>query len=336
MKTFPTQACSPALLARLREKAGAPGVVSFRDFTDAALYTPGVGYYAKDNPTRVARSPAADFYTSSSLGGGVFGRLVRAAAAQLLGEESTADFSLVEIAAEPGKGIFGADPAPFANVQTVRLGQPLALPTSAAVFANEWLDAQPFHRFVFRRNAWRELGVQVRGEDLIEVELPEISPPARILWDDLPPTATEEYHLDLSLDAETLLHQLVTPAWRGCLILADYGHDWNTLLHERPAGTARAYHQHNVSDDLLAQPGGQDLTCHVCWDRLEKILREHGFTSISVARQEAFLVRYAATEIESLLAQSAGQFSRERQTLLELLHPAHLGQKFQILSARRL
>ena len=105
---------------------------------------------------------------------------------------------------------------------------------------------------------------------------------------------------------------------------------------ERPGGTARAYFRHEVSRDLLARPGGQDLTCHVCWDRLERVLRGGGFDPVRVERQEAFFLRHAAPAIEALLAaKPAGEFSPARQTLQELLHPAHLGHKFQILSARR-
>ncbi len=322
--------------AHLRLQAGAGGIMSYRDFSAAALYAPHWGYYARADKARVGRRPESDFYTASSLSGGVWGKLLRGAAADLLGLVAPRDFALVEIGAEPGAGVFGADAGPFARVETRRLGESLAPPPRAVIFANEWLDAQPFHRFVFRRGGWRELGVQVNGAELAEVELPEISPAAQAFSATLPKDFAEEYHLDISLDAENILGQLAALPWQGGIMLADYGYDWADLLRERPAGTARAYHQHQVSGDLLAQPGGQDLTCHVCWDRLENVLRQHGFSDVRVERQEAFLVGHAAAEIEKILSASPGQFSPARQTLLELLHPAHLGQKFQILSARRI
>ena len=324
------------MAARLRARAGAGGALSFRDFMAEALYAPGLGYYAQADLPRVGRRPGSDFYTSSSLGGGIFGRLLRAAAADLLAPESPEKFAFVEIAAEPGMGVFGEGAGPFARVETKRLGETLTPPPRAAVFANEWLDAQPFHRFVFRRGTWRELGVSVEGDNLAEIELPEISPAAKSFAESLPEIAPEDYHLDISLDAENVLRELAAAPWVGGLILADYGYDWANLITERPAGTARAYHRHEVSGDLLARPGEQDLTCHVCWDRLENVLREYGFSEVRVERQEAFFVRHAAKEIETMLAAEAGQFSPARQTLLELLHPAHLGQKFQILSARRI
>ena len=311
-------------------------MLSFRDFTAEALYAPGMGYYARADKVRVGRRPESDFYTASSLQGGVLGKLLRCAAADLLGLAAPGDFTLIEIGAEPGRGVFGAEAGPFARVETRRLGESLTPPPRAVVFANEWLDAQPFHRFVFRRGAWRELGAQVNDANLTEVELPEFSFAAQSFAATLPQESPEEYHLDISLDAEVMLGQLAASAWQGGIILADYGYDWMNLIQERPAGTARAYHRHEVSGDLLARPGEQDLTCHVCWDRLENVLRNNGFGDVRVERQEAFFVGHAATAIEAILSASPGQFSPARQTLLELLHPAHLGQKFQILSARRI
>jgi SAM-dependent MidA family methyltransferase len=324
---------SPTLLAHLRAQARG-GVLSYRDFIAAALYAPELGYYSRPAALRVGRRSDADFYTASSLGGGVFGRIIRAAAVNMLAPDSPQDHTLVEIAAEPGVGAFGNDAGPFGALTTHRLGDALAPPARAVVFANEWLDAQPFHRWVYRHGAWRELGVRVDGPALTETELPEWSSAAEALRDDLPNEAPEEYRLDLSLDAEASLRELAAAPWRGALILADYGLDWLTLARERPAGTARAYRRQQVSGNLLDCPGEQDLTCHVCWDRLEKILRDHGFSEVRVERQEAFFLGRAMGEIEAILGQ-AEEFSPARQTLLELLHPAHLGHKFQILSARR-
>jgi SAM-dependent MidA family methyltransferase len=337
MNAAPEQAPSPhpALLAHLRGQAGPGGVLSYRDFTAAALYAPGLGYYARPGVARVGRQPNTDFYTASSLARGIFGNLVRAAAVTLLTPENPADYALVEFGAEPGRDSFAGHTAPFASFEIKRLGDALTPPPRAVVFANELLDAQPFHRFVFRRGAWRELGVNVNGSSLTEVELPEFSPRAKPLLTDLPASVAEDYHLDLSLEAETLLGELAASPWRGLLLFADYGYSWAELIQVRPAGTARAYFRHEVSNDLLARPGEQDLTCHVCWDRLEKILCKTGFDTVEVQRQEAFFTRHAATALEKLVTENAGGFSAARQTVMELLHPSHLGQKFQFLCARR-
>lgn len=44
------------------------GLLSFRDFSEIALFAPGCGYYARERE-RVGVAPGTDFYTASSLGG---------------------------------------------------------------------------------------------------------------------------------------------------------------------------------------------------------------------------------------------------------------------------
>jgi len=323
------------MLARLRDIAGPRGVMSFRDFTKTALYEPHIGYYTQTRVPRTGRNPQSDFYTASNLSSDIFGRLVRSAAIALLAPDEPSVHSLVEIGAEPDGGIFSGIATPFIGIETRHLGDSLAPPSRSVIFANELLDAQPFHRFVRRANGWIELGVRVNGPSLEEIELPEVSVEARSFIKTLPSDVAEGYLIDYSLDAENLLRSIASGTWRGLLILADYGHDWATLIHDRPAGTARAYHRHTISSDLFANPGAQDLTCHVCWDRLEAVLRDCGFHAIRVETQEAFFVRHAERVLSDITMQNPAAFSTARQTIMELLHPSHLGLKFQFLSARR-
>jgi len=100
-------------------------------------------------------------------------------------------------------------------------------------------------------------------------------------------------------------------------------------------GTARAYRRHTQSNDLLADPGQQDLTCHICWDWLADTLRGAGFPSVHLESQEAFLIHHAGPFIAQTTASEAAHFSRKKLSLLQLLHPSHLGQKFQVLHGYR-
>ena len=123
--------------------------------------------------------------------------------------------------------------------------------------------------------------------------------------------------------------------WAGLFLAFDYGKTFRELAEETPAGTARAYFRHTQSNDLLARPGEQDLTCHVCWDWLAEALREQGFAEPQLAFQETFFVRNAGEFIAATMAAEAKQLSRRKLSLMQLLHPAQLGQKFQALSALR-
>ena len=95
----------------------------------------------------------------------------------------------------------------------------------------------------------------------------------------------------------------------------------------------RAYRRHAQTNDLLAHPGEQDLTCHVCWDWLSEAVEQNGFARPVLDSQETFFMNHASSAIEEMLKAEAERFSPRKQSLLQLLHPAHLGRKFQALHA---
>ena len=115
----------------------------------------------------------------------------------------------------------------------------------------------------------------------------------------------------------------------------DYGKSWRELAEETPAGTVRAYFRHRQSNALLAQPGEQDLTCHVCWDWLGDALSAHGFDPPVVESQEAFFVHHAAPALSRLTVAEAGRLSSRKLGVMQLIHPGNMGRQFQVLWARR-
>jgi SAM-dependent MidA family methyltransferase len=197
------------------------------------------------------------------------------------------------------------------------------------VFSNELFDAQPFRRFVFRDGAWRETGVDFHAGRFCEVLL-DAKPP-----DLLPACSVEGYVIDAPLAARELAQRIAASSWQGLFIACDYGKSWRELVEATPTGTARAYYRHAQSNDLLERPGEQDLTCHVCWDWISEALTGAGFTQPAVESQEAFFIHHAANYIAATTAAEAARFSRKKLSLLQLLHPSHLGQKFQVLHALR-
>lgn len=326
-----SRAVSAAFREQFLSAAGAYERLRFDQFMALALYAPGVGYYRRER-SRVGYDPGTDFFTAST-SGPVFGELVAAAAEKLLAGRDRGAHTFVEIGAEPGGGILDGVSHPFAAVRTVRVSEALALSGDCIVFSNELFDAQPFRRFRAREGRWHELGVALAGDILTEVLLP-IAPETLPPWFALP-APEEGYVIDAPLGAATLLREIARHRWRGAFIAFDYGKSWRELAAMTPQGTARAYHRHTQSNDLLAQPGEQDITCHVCWDWLEAALGEHGFASPVIDAQESFLVRHAGDYIARVVETEAAHFSRKKLSLMQLLHPSHLGRKFQVLHAVR-
>ncbi|MDB6169736.1 MAG: hypothetical protein JWM88_2600 [Verrucomicrobia bacterium] len=319
---------STGFLALFRRRLGDRPALPFAEFMELALYDREQGYYRQARP-RVGYGSGTDFFTAST-SGPIFGELICAAAVTLLAGKNLREFTFVELGAEPETSVLDRVEHPFGAVRTLRVADAVTLAGPCVVFSNELFDAQPFRRFIFERGAWRELAVAERGGGLAETTIAATAPGV------FPKVAPEGYVIDAPLAAVELLRRIAGQPWKGLFLAADYGKSWRELAEATPQGTARAFFQHTQSNDLLARPGSQDLTAHVCWDWLAAALEEAGFGPAIVESQEAFFIRHAADFISATAAAEAARFSRKKLSLLQLLHPSHLGQKFQVLHAQRL
>lgn len=305
--------------------------MSFAKFMELALYHPDVGYYRMHRP-RIGYAPGTDFFTATTTGP-VFGELIVAACVEILRKagRDPREHSFVEIGAEPGReGVLAGIAHPFREARTFRIGDSLSFPADCVVFSNELFDAQPYVRSQYRAGHWVEMGVALHGDTLTEVELD--SPPPFAPTD---AALTDGYRFDQPLAAARLAGEIAAVPWRGVFLAMDYGKTLRDLLEATPGGTARAYFRHTQSNDLLANPGEQDLTCHVCWDWIGDELRRHGFAEAQLNFQETFFVRHSGSFIASLTQAEAGRLSQRKLALMQLLHPAQMGQKFQVLHALR-
>lgn len=329
---------SEKLIQTLKSVASRRGMLNYRDFIETVLYHPEDGYYRR-NRERVGRKEETDFYTSQSLGP-VFGLLVVDAVQKLL-EESTGapvqleDWSWVEVGYESDAGWWPDGDCPFKEIIRIGPADPIHFSGPCVVFSNELFDAQPFHRLLYMAGKWQELGVDCSGPEIKEALLPDLSEEVHRFRHELPLHTEDGYLLDLPLATRPLLKQLTDEDWTGLFVALDYGKSWSELAHDFPQGTARAYYKHKQSSNLLHQPGLQDITCHICWDWLEAGLTEAGFENRRLESQESFFVKHAVRKIEQIVTAKAGEFDPQRQTLMHLIHPATMGQQFQVLSAFR-
>ena len=319
---------SAAFLRRFHTVAGRDGVLPFARFMELALYDQEVGYYRQNRP-RVGRTPSADFYTATSVGS-LFGELIVAGCVALAGEKFCSECAFVEIGAEPDGGILREVSHPFSESRTIQVGEPIALSGQCVVFSNELFDAQPCRRFVRRQSAWAELAVACEADQLREIEIPLDTVPTYLTAD-----APEGYIIDAPRAAADLLQEIVSQPWQGLLLACDYGKTWTEISTACPQGTMRAYRNHQQSNDLLAWPGEQDLTCHICWDWLQTRMLATGFEAALVESQETFFVRHAAPLLETTMKSEASRLSARKMALMQLIHPAYLGQKFQVLHGIR-
>lgn len=205
------------------------------------------------------------------------------------------------------------------------------------IFSNELLDAFPVHRLGWdaQARAWFEWGVAF--ED------------GRFVWKRMPAEQSsgeaKQYHVPPELAAvlpdgfTTEICPAAALWWReaagtlrtGKLLTFDYGLAADEFLApHRNDGTLRGYYRHQLAKDVLANPGGQDLTAHVNFTALEAAGAAGALKTETSQPQEKFL-----TQIAERIWNAPGSFdpwtpahTRQFQTLT---HPDHLGRAFRVL-----
>lgn len=340
---------------QIHEEIGSHGPMAFARFMELALYHPEWGYYAREGAeARVGRG--GDFFTSVAVGG-LFGRLLARQFADWWREMGQPEpFQIVEAGGLDGRlardvlDSLKRDAPECFRATRYTLVEPLARSAEAqrrtlgnaaaetawistlaelkeiegVIFGNELLDAVPFHRLV-------------RGADGLWLERRIVIAKGRLVWreggcapdlsDGLPDTARGGAEASpRSLDWISLAARSLP---RGRMLFLDYGlTDAELFEVERPEGTARAYRNHTRGEDLLADPGLQDLTAHVRWTPLLRRAREEGLREEEFIEQGRWLTRIVARHAMELTPKEVRQF----QTLT---HPEMLGAPFRVLVLQR-
>ena len=209
------------------------------------------------------------------------------------------------------------------------------------IFSNELLDAMPIHRLGWdaKTRRWFEWGVTSKDDQFIWIRMPAVSPqlagfepniPAQ-LRDVLPDGFTTE----VSPAASAWWRDAADSLDRGKLLTIDYGLEADEFfLPERTKGTLRAFFRHHPADDLLANPGEQDLTAHVNFSALKEAGESCGLVTEGLQTQAQFLTGIFAklSQSKEHLPDWTEQQTRQFQTLT---HPDHLGRAFRVFIQNR-
>jgi len=325
----------------------------FRDFVEVALYYPELGYYAREG-SPVGKT--GDFVTSphiSPVFSFALSLLISEFGAFVGGETSTivdigcGDGSLIYSLYKPNAMRFwGVD----RSLQRVKHRDGVQFTTSLAavprgdaqhVICNELFDALPFARLVMRSEHLHELWVTERDGvlDWSEHE-------AEAKYDDYFAERGVELRdgqfVDVSLDWESLYEEICGFVTRGLIVTFDYGYPEKQLFSGRirQFGTAAAYSGHQVSRDLLARAGEQDLTAHINFSDLERAGERSGFKTLFFDRQAKFLLAAGATEHELLAplddvragtADEALEVRQQREDARRLILPDGIGEDIRVL-----
>ncbi len=353
----------------LRRRLAATGPVPFRQFMAWALFHPDFGYYAAGR-VRVGHGDG-DFTTAPHLSP-LFARcLARLVVAADRGLGHPDPFTLVE--GGPGEGRLARDlldalgetaPELYARLRyapdeaspALARRQAAALAPHAKILAswvpeggepvtglylsNELLDAFPVHRLTRRGGELAEVHVAVREGALEEVLAPPSRPDFEAILAAAGVTPGEGYEVEWSPELARWLHRVARGLARGYLVTIDYGDEAARLFGPgRPRGTVAAYRRHRLAEDLLAEPGHQDLTAHVNFTALRQEAERCGFACAPLLGQREFLFALGlAEEVAALEEQDleAPDLLAARRALAPLLFPdAGMGEAFRALVGGR-
>jgi len=205
---------------------------------------------------------------------------------------------------------------------------------SGIIFSNELLDAFPVHRFGWdaENKKWFEWGVAIAGGGFIWAKLENSA--FRIPNSELESVLPDGYTIETSPAAENWWREAAGVLARGKLLAIDYGFTGEEMFSPaRTRGTLRAYFRHHATDDLLANPGDQDLTAHVNFSAIQKAGESAGLMTEFFCSQTKFLVDIlATTEKNKPFGEWSVKQTRQFQTLT---HPEHLGRAFRALVQTR-
>jgi SAM-dependent MidA family methyltransferase len=354
------------LLEIIRREIHKSGVMPFARFMELALYCPDFGYYE----TKKDIGRRGDFYTSVSAGE-LFGQLLACQFAEWLEAEVSCQKSevrIVEAGAHDGK--LAADILNWLQLNRSRLFDQIEygiIEPSARrqewqretlkdfaprvrwfsgfndstiqrfngiIFSNELLDAFPVHRFGWdaQNKKWFEWGVAVDGDKFNWAKIQNSE--FRIQNSELETVLPDNYTVETSPAAENWWREAAGALAHGKLLAIDYGFTADEMHSPaRTRGTLRAYFRHHATDDLLANPGEQDLTAHVNFTAIQKTGGDAGLKTQFFGSQTKFLVDILAmAEKDKSFGEWNAKQTRQFQTLT---HPEHLGRAFRALVQSR-
>lgn len=220
------------------------------------------------------------------------------------------------------------------------------------IFANELLDAFPVHRLGWdrARRSWFEWGVAIADSDTdVGAEDSNVS----FNWTRLEPTVSvrhlpipnlpgtlrdllpDGFTIEVCPDAVVWWQQAAATLRQGWLLTFDYGFREEDFFDPgRARGTLRACSRHRLHDDLLGQPGEQDLTAHVNFTAIERAGVQAGLRTDCWTSQGRFLGALLADLSQNPLLRDTWSSIDTRQ-FQTLTHPDHLGARHQVLVQSR-
>ena len=344
-----------AMLARVHKAIlAAEGWLPFDQFMALALYEPGLGYYANQQP-KFGSMPqsGSDFVTAPELSP-LFGATLAQQVAEALSATGTDEVW------EFGAGSGALAHQLLTELQrlgckiqrynimdlssTLKLRQQTRLaefgnqvqwlhqwPDSmqGVVVGNEVLDAMPVKLLHRIKGEWHERGV---------IAAVHSDNPDGLAWEDRPtglrppvePLGEHDYLTEIQPQGEafvaSLAERLLASEKGGAAFFLDYGFPESEYFHpERHMGTVMCHQAHQADPHPLASVGLKDITAHVNFTGIALAGQDAGLQVLGYTSQGRFLLNLGLAE---RMAQSV---LVERAQAMKLVSEHEMGELFKVL-----
>ena len=352
------------MLARVHKAIlAAEGWLPFDQFMALALYEPGLGYYANQQP-KFGSMPqsGSDFVTAPELSP-LFGTTLAQQVAEAL--NATGTHEVWEFGAGSGALAhqlltelkrLGCNIERY-NIMDLSSSLKLRQQTRLAEFGhqvrwltqwpdslqgvvvgNEVLDAMPVKLLHRIEGVWHERGViAARPPELSESSEPSDHADG-LAWEDRPttlrppvePLGEHNYLTEIQPQGEafvaSLAERLLASEKGGAAFFLDYGFPESEYFHpERHMGTVMCHQAHQADPNPLASVGLKDITAHVNFTGMALAGQEAGLQVLGYTSQGRFLLNLGLAE---RMAQSA---LIERAQAMKLVSEHEMGELFKVL-----
>jgi SAM-dependent MidA family methyltransferase len=308
----------------LRAEIERTGPILFSRFMEVALYHPEFGYYRTRDPF----GAAGDFFTAAQLQP-VFGILIASMVRELFNEMGRpANFTVVDLGA--GRGEMGEAFKEW-NYVPVDAGRgELPVNFTGVVFANEFFDALPVDAAARRGARFVMLRV---GHQHGRFVWTDGEPPSNAAAEYLSRHADDAERVEIPLASLDWIDRIASHLHHGFLVVIDYGYTAREI-QRFTQGSLMSYKKHAALEDVLAQPGAQDITAHVPFTALEERASQ-AFHRVRFERLAQTLLRAGEPDqfAGALRAASPTEEMRRRLQLKTLLFG--MGENFQTMVLRK-
>jgi SAM-dependent MidA family methyltransferase len=312
----------------LRDEIRRDGPIPFPRFMDAALYHPEFGYYRRPHDPFGIHG---DFFTAEQLQP-VFGILIAERMRRLRDSMGAPeDFTLVELGA--GRTEMAAALGEFRYVP-VEIGEKMPEGMRGVVFSNEFFDSLPVHVAIVRNGVARELQVGFANERFEWQETGEAPEGVECYRKTYLGALAEGTIFEAGLEALTWMERIAGTIEAGYVFTIDYGYRAPELARF-PSGTLMSYRRHQAFEDVLRDPGEQDITAHVCFSALEAYGKRVGLETAAFESLAHTLMEAGEADqfARVLAADSPAEAQQRRLQLKQLLFG--MGETFRTLVQRK-